>query len=52
MTLQSLTDEQWQLGFSHPERGPSTLEVATLLYAWHSRHHVAHITQLRKKEGW
>jgi uncharacterized damage-inducible protein DinB len=52
MTLQSLTDEQWQRGFRHPERGPSTLEVATLLYAWHSRHHVAHITRLREREGW
>ena len=24
----------------------------TLLYAWHCRHHVAHITELRKRMGW
>jgi hypothetical protein len=29
-----------------------TIEASTLLYAWHSRHHVAHITHLRKKNGW
>jgi hypothetical protein len=36
----------------HPENGPLSIEMATLLYAWHSRHHVAHITRLRAKEGW
>jgi len=52
MLLESLTDEEWQRGFNHPERGPNTVEMTTLLYAWHSRHHVAHITRLREREGW
>lgn len=52
MLLQSLSAEQWQRGFKHPENGPMTIEVATLLYAWHSRHHVAHITHLRARENW
>jgi hypothetical protein len=52
MMLQSLDDEQWQRCFLHPERGPQTIEVATLLYAWHSRHHVAHVTHLRAEKGW
>jgi uncharacterized damage-inducible protein DinB len=52
MMLQSLTDEQWQRGYRHPENGPQTVEDATLMYAWHSRHHVAHITHLRVAEGW
>jgi uncharacterized damage-inducible protein DinB len=52
MLLQSLTEEQWQRGFRHPERGPQTVEVATLLYAWHSRHHTAHITSLRARMDW
>jgi hypothetical protein len=52
MLLTSLTPVQLQRGFRHPENGPTTIEVATLLYAWHSRHHVAHITHLRVKEGW
>jgi DinB superfamily len=52
MLLQSLDDQQWQRGFRHPENGPTTVEVCTLAYAWHSRHHVAHVTHLRAKEGW
>jgi hypothetical protein len=52
MLLQSLNDEQWQRGFNHPESGPNTVELVTLIYAWHSRHHVAHITHLRAREGW
>ena len=52
MLLTSLTPVQLQRGFRHPENGPTTIEVATLLYAWHSRHHIAHITHLRAKEGW
>jgi uncharacterized damage-inducible protein DinB len=52
MLLQSFTEEQWKRGFRHPESGDTTLDVATLNYAWHSRHHVAHITHLRTKEGW
>ena len=52
MMLQSLTDEQWQRGYRHPENGPQTVEDATLMYAWNSRHHVAHITHLRVAEGW
>ena len=52
MLLQSLKDQQWIRGFKHPESGPMSVETATLMYAWHSRHHVAHITHLRAKEGW
>lgn len=52
MLLQSLDEAQWQRGFRHPERGPQTVEAATLLYAWHSRHHTAHITHLRHREDW
>ncbi len=50
--LQGLNEAQWQRGFVHPERGPSTVELATLQYAWHSRHHLAHIQRLRQTEGW
>jgi hypothetical protein len=52
MLLQSLSEEQWHRGFNHPEDGPVTVELSTLIYAWHSRHHVAHITHLRSREGW
>lgn len=52
MLLQSFAGEQWARGFLHTERGPMRLDVATLLYAWHSRHHVAHINHLRSQQGW
>lgn len=52
MLLQSLSDAQWHRAFRHPERGTQTVEQATLLYAWHSRHHTAHITHLRRRMGW
>jgi uncharacterized damage-inducible protein DinB len=52
MVLRSMDEEQWQRGFRHAERGPMSLETATLLYGWHSQHHVAHITRLREREGW
>jgi hypothetical protein len=52
MLLQSLTPEQWARGFKHPASGPMTIETATLIYGWHCRHHVAHITHLRAREGW
>jgi DinB superfamily len=50
--LRSLTNEQWERGFRHAERGPMTIDLATQLYAWHSKHHVAHIARLREREGW
>lgn len=52
MLLQSLDESQWQRGYNHPQRGAVTVELAALEYAWHSRHHVAHITHLRAKEDW
>ncbi len=50
--LKSLQGDQWQRGFVHPENGRQTIAEATALYAWHSRHHTAHITELRKRKGW
>jgi uncharacterized damage-inducible protein DinB len=50
--LRSLTSEEWKRTFLHPELGAMTLEKTLALYAWHGRHHVAHVTALRKREGW
>ena len=36
----------------HPERGVQTLDQMLAMYAWHSDHHVAHITSLRERMGW
>ena len=36
----------------HPESGVLSLDQMLALYAWHSRHHVAHITALCSRNGW
>jgi hypothetical protein len=50
--LESLSDEQFQRGYHHPQMGPQTLEQALVMYDWHSRHHTAHIARLRIRKGW
>jgi hypothetical protein len=50
--LRSLQPEDWKRAFRHPELGLVTLEKNLALYAWHGRHHVAHITSLRERNGW
>jgi uncharacterized damage-inducible protein DinB len=52
LLLDSLTDEQWARGIKHPENGPMSIDVIVQLYAWHSKHHVAHITRLCEQKGW
>jgi hypothetical protein len=50
--LRSLSEKEWKRSFRHPELGPVSLENNAALYAWHGRHHVAHITSLRERMGW
>ncbi len=50
--LESLTETDWSRRFRHPELGERTLGATAGLYAWHGRHHVAHITSLRERMGW
>jgi hypothetical protein len=52
LVLHSLTEAQWKRGYKHTERGPCTIEEVTIHYAWHARHHLAHITHLRARKGW
>ena len=48
-----LTDREYARAFFHPERGHAmTIDTHLQMYAWHSKHHVAHITALRHREGW
>ena len=50
--LRSLKPEDWKRTFHHPEMGTLPLEKNLALYSWHGQHHVAHITELRKRMGW
>jgi hypothetical protein len=50
--LRSLGPEDWKRSFRHPELGLVGLEKNLAIYSWHGRHHVAHITSLRERNGW
>lgn len=50
--FRSLSDADFARAFNHPERGVVTLDMQLAMYAWHSRHHVAHITRLRERMNW
>ena len=51
--LRALSPADRRRTFRHPEHGRLlSLEQALALYAWHGRHHVAHITGLRERSGW
>jgi hypothetical protein len=50
--LESMTEEDFQRGYNHPERGRQNLATALAMYDWHSRHHTAHIAGLRTRQGW
>ena len=50
--LRSMRDEAFARVWIHPEHGHRDLDFLLQLYAWHSRHHVAHVTTLRQRRGW
>lgn len=52
LALRALAPEDWERTWKHPEHGTRTVEWLVALYAWHGRHHVAHVTSLRQREGW
>lgn len=49
--LRSLPDESFSRVYVHPETGEHQINHLVGLYAWHGRHHTAHITTLREREG-
>jgi DinB superfamily len=50
--LRSLADADFARTLFHPERGAMSIDDYLALYDWHSRHHTAHVTALRAREGW
>ncbi len=52
LLLESFGPKEWGRTFRHPDRGLIRLDVTALLYAWHGKHHFAHVMELRKREGW
>jgi hypothetical protein len=52
LLLRAMTPQDFARRFQHPTRGVMALDRALGIYAWHGRHHVAHITALRGRMGW
>jgi uncharacterized damage-inducible protein DinB len=50
--LRATPDHAFSRTIQHPENGPMTLDQMLGVYAWHGRHHTAHITSLRERMGW
>lgn len=50
--LSTMSDADFARRLIHPASGEWTLDEMLGMYAWHSRHHTAHITRLREREGW
>jgi uncharacterized damage-inducible protein DinB len=49
--LEGVTD--WSRPWTHPAQDRTyTLDSLLAMYAWHGRHHVAHISSLRERQGW
>jgi hypothetical protein len=49
--LRSLKPDELGKTFQHPELGKVQLSINIGIYAWHGRHHIAHITSLRERLG-
>jgi uncharacterized damage-inducible protein DinB len=52
LVLRAMRDTDFARRINHPESGVQTLDRVLALYAWHGRHHIAHVTSLREKRGW
>ncbi|HKW39983.1 MAG TPA: putative metal-dependent hydrolase [Gemmatimonadales bacterium] len=50
--LQSLGPGDFARTVKHPDWGTPTVDFLLAQYAWHGRHHTAHITSLRERMGW
>lgn len=50
--FRSLDEAAFARTLVHPENGVMDLDFVIALYAWHGRHHIAHVTSLRRRMGW
>jgi DinB superfamily len=51
--LKNIKGDEWNRTVVHPEHGRQmTLWYLLGSYAWHGKHHTAHINKLREREGW
>lgn len=52
-TIKNVKDEDWSRTVVHPEHNKQmTLWYLLGMYAWHGKHHTAHIKMLREERNW
>jgi uncharacterized damage-inducible protein DinB len=52
LLLRALPPAAMERTLRHPDRGVMTLDHLLQLYAWHGKHHAAHVTSLRTRKNW
>ena len=52
LLLESIPEAGWARTYVHPDSGVWRLDQALGMYAWHGRHHLAHVTTLCERMGW
>lgn len=50
--LRAMSPADFERKLNHPENGVMTLDQVVNMYAWHGKHHTAHVTGLRERNGW
>lgn len=50
--LRAMAPEDFERRWASPDFGELSVDVLLQIYAWHGKHHVAHITSLRERKGW
>ena len=50
--LRTLSQSEMEKTFTHPELGEVLIYKNIGMYAWHGKHHLAHITSLLEQKGW
>jgi hypothetical protein len=50
--MNAMSPSDFQRKLNHPENGVMTLDDLLAMYEWHGRHHTAHVTNLRQRNGW
>jgi uncharacterized damage-inducible protein DinB len=51
-TLEGMSPQDFRRPLRHQDWGVIPIDTMLRLYAWHGRHHIAHITGLRARNGW
>lgn len=50
--LNSMNPQDLEKAYIHPVNGKQVLKEVLAMYAWHGEHHLAHVTELKKRMGW